>query len=360
MPCRQARAHASFLEHAKESTLLQIIQTMDREKIEDHFTRQSHALLSIRRPGSRFASWFATENQLARCDLMLHEWDVADAPSPLPPVQLSRRQALKIADFVVQNRLLARQLIIQSEFPSSQLTAIAETIGRWAGVPVDRHLVWPDEHPQTRALLESAFDCLKLAEQKKRGSWFQEQTQTFDFTELLGLIVSLTNVAIIHSGQASHCTDIKMMKPLEIDLSLGSSYALETIGYEPALTSSPFFQSSSALHAVLRSRSRRVCRHGGCKNCMRVLSKWKWPVCLSAIFEQKHIPPITPPLTIPGFAWAFVTNREMIQSIVRHAGKDALIEITAHKKKETALMTVGDNLACESLHQVYRSLQSRK
>ncbi|MFW6114532.1 MAG: hypothetical protein ACOC7K_02210 [bacterium] len=102
---------------------------------------------------------------MARLDLMLHEWDVDTPPCPLPFVTLTSRQAMKIIEFDSEQRRQVNQLIVQSEFASSQLTAITETIGQWSGAYLERSTAWPTEHQPTKTLLEIAFDAIELAGQ---------------------------------------------------------------------------------------------------------------------------------------------------------------------------------------------------
>lgn len=336
---------------------MRIIQTFDRKQIEGQFfSRQPYALLSIRRPGSRFASELVTANRVARCDLMLHEWDVAKPPYPLPPVVLSSRQAVKIADFVTHQRLHAYQLVVQSEFPSSQLTAIVETIGDWADVLVERRCDWPTDHAPTRALLEMAFDSLELPGACKPGLLICRKTVTHDVLTLLELVLSFTNVRMIHSARATACLDLSLAQALEIDFAMGVSLDPEAISSEPARENDPNFQAKSSLRTVLASRQRRLCRHGGCQDCLESLLRWNSPVCLSVIFNPRQLPSTFTPLRQAGATWAFITNREMIRPIIRLAGKDAELELTTLRNKKVALLTLGDKDACKSLHQIYRWL----
>ncbi len=72
---------------------------------------------------------------------------------------------MKVAECVFEQHQHVNQLIVQSEFASSQLTAIAETIGDWTGAFLERGEAWPAEHKPTNALLEMAFDAFEMSVQ---------------------------------------------------------------------------------------------------------------------------------------------------------------------------------------------------
>jgi len=93
---------------------------------------------------------------------MLHERDDGNYNSKGVIVEMQVRQAIKMAEFVIRNRSSAKQLIIQSEFPSRQLTAIAECFWRWLAVPVqyEGHFCVPDH--RTAITLQMAIDAVEL------------------------------------------------------------------------------------------------------------------------------------------------------------------------------------------------------
>ena len=358
MPCQVALENVLWLRFYQSTRCplkLRIIQTFDRQQIErQFFSRQPYAILSIRRPGSRFASELVTANRVARCDLMLHEWNVDAPPYPLPPVVLSSRQALKIADFVSQQRQDASQLIIQSEFSSSQLAAIVETIGDWTGVFVDRPRDWPIVHEPTRALLEMAMDSLELASCDDLDFMDRQDNEQSEVLRLLELIVSLTNVSLIASNRTDNCFSLTPEQACGIDTALGVSLDPDSIGYHPPYYKDYIFGAEADLRTMLTSPHRRVCRQGGCQVCLNSLRHWQSPVCLSLIFDPRHLPPTLVRVHQAGGTWAIITNRKMIRPIIRLAGEDATIEITSPRGSDLVLLTFGPSEACEALREIYR------
>lgn len=287
---------------------------------------------------------------------MLHEWDVDAPPDPLPPVVLSSRQALKIAEFVARQRHHASQLIVQSEFSSSQLTAIVETIGDWTGVLVDRPRDWPLVHEPTRTLLEMALESLEFAGFDELGYTDRQNREHSEVLRLLELIVSLTNVSLIASNRTDHCFALAPEQTCGIDTALGVSLDLDSIGYHPAYQKDSIFESHASLRTMLTSRHRRVCRQGGCEVCLESLRHWSSPVCLSLIFDPCHLPPTLVKVHQAGGTWAIITNRKMIRPIIRRAGENAFIEITSPRGSDVVLLTFGPSKACEALRDIYRWL----
>jgi len=350
-------ARSRFNQPTRYPLKLQIIQTLDRQQIERQFySPQSYSLLSIRRPGSRFAGELVTANRVSRCDLMLHEWDVDAPPYPLPPVALSSRQALKIADFVSQQRHLANQLIVQSEFSSSQLSAIVETIGDWTGVFIDRPRDWPQVHKPTRTLLEMALDSLDFAGSDHVGFADRQNSEHNEILRLLGLIVSLTNVSLIATNRTNHCFTVSPERVCSIDTALGVSLDPDSFVCCPVYPKDSLFGSQENLRTLLVAHERRVCGQGGCDVCLESLRRRPSPVCLSLILDSCHLPPTLVKVHQAGATWAIITNRKMIRAIIRRAGEDSTIEVTSPRGCDVVLLTFGPSKACEALREIYRSL----
>ncbi len=179
----------------------QIIQ-LDRYAFEHDFQPQHpYLLLSIRRPGSRFARGVTQSQMLSRCDLMLHEWDQAQPPYPLPPVVLQSRQALKMADWLNEHLAVLAvgdcDFVIQSEDASSQRSAFSgamESILNWN--VLNRGTATP--HAETLLLLEMALAYSGIASSlcSSRRSRFPV-APSLEVLELISAIFAGLNIDLI-------------------------------------------------------------------------------------------------------------------------------------------------------------------
>lgn len=117
--------------------MIHLVETIDRTNYERFFfTREPYLLISIRRPGSHHVRIACKQWCMNICQLMLHESPRGQRTTKGAWVELSVPRAVKLTEFVNQNRSRARQLVIQSEEASCQVSAIAECICRWLEVPI--------------------------------------------------------------------------------------------------------------------------------------------------------------------------------------------------------------------------------
>lgn len=150
--------------------MLTHIQTIDRFDFEEASQSEDpYLLITIRKPGTHFVRIPEKSNCIEQCRLMLHENNGVRFNSRGVIVPLCDRQAAKLVDFVFRNRGSATLLVIQSEFASQQLIAIAKCLGRWLKIPVS----WDDWHiepdPDTTAVVEQAIAALPI-EVQQRGA----------------------------------------------------------------------------------------------------------------------------------------------------------------------------------------------
>lgn len=143
--------------------MLTRIQTIDRFAFEESFPSDDpYLLITIRKPGTHYVRIPDKSNCIEQCRLMFHENDGFRFNSRGVIVPLCDRQAAKIVDFVHRNRSSASLLVIQSEFASQQLIAIAKCLGRW----LKRSVPWDDWHiepdPVTTAIVEQAIEALQF------------------------------------------------------------------------------------------------------------------------------------------------------------------------------------------------------
>ncbi|MDA8745248.1 hypothetical protein N9N28_11490 [Rubripirellula amarantea] len=343
--------------HRIPTLKLRIIQTLDRYELENRFvSRHSHAIISVRRPGSRFAKSRFTENCVAQLDLMLHEWDVDNPPYPLPFVLLTARQATKLADFVGEQCQQVNQLIIQSEFASSQRSAIAEAIGDWTGAFLDRGDVWPSEHEPTNELLQMAFDAFEMSGKILPRSSAARSSEEHQIQQLIEFICTQTNVALISSSRIQKCFTLSAERRNDIDVSLGVCLDQDQRCYRRHST----FGTGSEekvdvdLQTILTSYQRRVCCNEGCPTCLQTLRRWNMPFCLAIIFDARHLPETFEHVLEAGANWAIIASEETMDRIEGIAGPHRKVKATRISKNCFGLVTIGDAIVCDVLHEIYR------
>lgn len=287
---------------------------------------------------------------------MLHEWDVDDPPYPPPFVVLTARQATKLADFVGEQCQQVNQLIVQSEFASSQRSAIAEAIGDWTGAFLDRGDVWPSEHEPTNELLQMAFDAFEMSGQApphaSRARWSEEH----HIQQLIELICAQTNVALIASSRIQECFTASSDRRCNIDASLGVCLDQGERSYTrpSSLDTSCGGPMNIDLQTILTSYPRRVCCNGGCPTCLPALHRWEMPFCLAVILDERHLPPTFEHVLEARGNWAIIANEktiDRIEQIVAHFGE---FKATKRGKVRFGLVTIGDAPACAVLHEIYR------
>jgi len=310
----------------------------------------------VRRPGSRFAKPRDTENCLGRLDLMLHEWSVDEPPQPLPFVTLTSRQALKVAEFVGEQYQHVNQLIVQTEFASSQLTAIAETIGRWTGAYLQRGKIWPNEYQPTKVLLEMAFDAIELGGHRKTKPQIGSSSKDREVRQLIDFVCSLSNVAMVSSSRIQECYVLTPDRRHDLDATLGVCLDQGQHRYSPRAKDSEAGREAICfgLEYVLASRQRSVCCQGGCPTCLESLTQCNMPVCLAVVFDQRHLPPTFERVLEAGGNWAIITRRQMMGRIKRIAGRQSEVQLTRRRESDLGLITIGDAPICDMLHEVYR------
>lgn len=310
----------------------------------------------MRRPGSRFAQPREIEHCLARLDLMLHEWDVDAPPYHLPFVTLTSRQAVKIAEFVGEQYQYVNQLIVQSEFASSQLSAIAETIGGWTGAYLERASVWPTDHQPTKTLLEMAFDAIELCGHYKPRSRHIASGEDREVQQLIEFVCSLANVTMLASSRIQVCYTLTADRRSDIDASLGVCLKQDHRGYLPRDNASEGYGRTIHfdLEYVLASRQQRVCCQGGCSTCLETLKSCNMPFCLAVIFDQRHLPPTFEHVLEAGGNWVIITRRQMMGRIKGIGARHGKVQITRPCKSPFGLITIGDSPTCDVLHEIYR------
>lgn len=287
---------------------------------------------------------------------MLHEWDVDAPPFPLPFVTLASRQAIKIAEFVGEQYQHVNQLIVQSEFASSQLTAIAETIGGWTGAYLERKDIWPNEHQPTRTLLEMAIDAFDLGGHSDRRSLMVPPGEDREAHQLINFVCSLANVTMLSSSRIPECYASKADQREQLDATLGICLNQNQRRYLPREKDSKAYVKKIYfdLEFVLASREQRVCCRGGCPSCLEALEQVNMPVCLAAIFNQHHLPSTFDRVLEAGGNWAIITRRQMMDQIKRIVESHWEVQLTRRCGSDLGLITIGDAPVCDVLHEVYR------
>lgn len=143
--------------------MLNRIQTIDRFDFEEVFPSDNpYLLITIRKPGTHFVRIPEGSTCVEQCRLMLHENNGFRFNSRGVIMPLGNRQATKLVDFVFNNRSSASLLVIQSEYASQQLIAIAKSIGRWLKIPMPWEDLHIDPDPVTKADVEQAIAALPM------------------------------------------------------------------------------------------------------------------------------------------------------------------------------------------------------
>ena len=143
--------------------MLNRIQTIDRFDFEEAFPSEDpYLLITIRKPGTHFVRIPVGSKCVEQCRLMLHENNGFRFNSRGVIVPLCDRQAVKLVDFVFDNRESVSLLVIQSEYASQQSIAIAKCLGRWLRIPFhnEDHHIEPD--PTTIATVQKAITAVPL------------------------------------------------------------------------------------------------------------------------------------------------------------------------------------------------------
>lgn len=337
-----------------------LVQTLSRHEIENEFfVREPYAIVSIRRPGSKFVKPLARNRCVGRCDLMLHEWDVDDDYGQSKLVKLSIRQALKLVEFVSQHRDSCTRLVIQSEFTSSQLVAIAETLAKWLDVPIARSIDWKQPDCLAATTLEMAISSIDLL--STSHSNVGHRIPSFHdnlFTALL-FVVANSNVAMISSQQVHHCQNFRETNSLEFDSALGISLELETSKYEPCYKNTDGVWKARDqrhwLHAYANGFDIPFCPSGGCDRCLGKLTLRKWPVCLGMMFDPRHLPPRFDRVLDAGGNWGILTNSAMSDRIAAMTRETANVRFTQHPDLDLQLLTLDrdHNCSVDILHDLF-------
>ncbi len=287
---------------------------------------------------------------------MLHEWNVDNPPYPLPFVMLSARQAMKLADFIAEHCQRVNQLIVQTEFASSQRSAIAEVIGDWTGAFLERGDVWPTEHQPTTEILQMAFDAFEISGQVLPRSSDARSREDYQVQQLIGLICSQTNVALIASSRIQECYTATADRRNDIDAALGVCLEQEYRCYKRRSTFGTSFGGSVAINLqdILTLHKRRVCRSGGCSTCLKSLEDWSMPFCLAFIPDERHLPPTLEHVLAAGGNWAIIASEQTMDRMEGIAGPHRKVKVSQRNGSRFGLVTIGDAPACDVLHEIYR------
>jgi len=263
---------------------------------------------------------------------------------------------MKVADFVFEQCQRVNQLIVQSEFASSQLTAIAETIGDWTGAFLERGDVWPTELEPTSALLEMALVAFEMSAQGSPPSSHVRKSEDRRLQELIEFVCGPINVVLIASSRIQECYTVSADRRGEIDTSLGVCLDQDQRRYQPRDKGSVLIGETVRLdlQTTLASCEARVCCHGGCPTCLETLRHWDMPFCLAVIFDQRHLPPTFDHVLEAGGTWAIVASGRMMGRIERIAVRHKEVQATLHDGEDFGLITIGDATVCDALHGIYR------
>lgn len=118
--------------------MIERIEIIDRFDFENIFSAsEPYLLISIRKPGSRFVENRSAQLCVGECRLMIHENDGHGFNSRGVIVEFCRRQMDKTIGFLTRNRNIASLVVMQTEFPSQQSSAIAKCLVEWLELPLD-------------------------------------------------------------------------------------------------------------------------------------------------------------------------------------------------------------------------------
>lgn len=325
------------------------VETLSRYGIENEFfVREPYALITIRRPGSKFANPMCRNRCIARCDLMLHEWDIDDDYGQCKLVRLSIRQSLKVVEFVSQHRNNASRLVIQSDLISSQLVAIAETLAMCLDVPITRAIDWKAADKETAATLEMAIDSTDLLKNSSMKARLRPTSLHDDLFSALLFVVGNSNVAMVSSPRLQDCQRIREMDRLDFDAAMGIRLEYDTPKYERCHKNADGDWHNCdyrhRLYTYAHGFDVPLCPFGGCAKCLKKLTLRKWSVCLGLISDPRHLPPTFDRVLDAGGTWVILTNSAMSDRITAMNRQTANIRLTQHPKVDLQLLTLdGDH-----------------
>ena len=339
---------------------LSIVETLSRYEIENEFfVREPYALISIRRPGSRFSNAMCLNRCVGCCHLMLHEWDLDDNCGQCKLVRLSIRQSLKLVEFVSQHRDDCTRLVIQSEFPSSQLVGIAETLARWLDVPIIRSEDWLRPDNDTVVTLEMAM----ASDEPFGESRSTDETHTDSFNDAVftafSSVVATCSVAMVWSHRARECQSIRDMDLQGLEVALGISFKLAKSNTQPCSydsnVESKHCDPKNWLYTYANALDVPLCPFAGCEKCLSKLTLRKWPVCLGLILDPSQLPPTFDRVLDAGGTWAILTNAAMSDRVAGMLCSIVTIRRTLHANLDLQIFTIhrDHNWGVDVLHDLF-------
>jgi hypothetical protein len=149
--------------------MLNHIQTIARFDFEETFSSEvPYLLITIRKPGTKFVRIPDGSDCVEQCRLMFHENNGYEFNSRGVIVPLGDRQAAKFVKFVLDNRDAASLLVVQSEYASREVMAIAISLRRWLKIPLTCGISYVDPDPSVMATVQHAIATLPI-ELEQRG-----------------------------------------------------------------------------------------------------------------------------------------------------------------------------------------------
>lgn len=115
----------------ENSLLINRIMTMTRDELENHFfVRESFAVITIRKPGSKFVRIPLLDRCVGECKLMFHDAESTPINGRFR-LLMPASQATKIVQFVNDIKDRCSILVCQCEWGDSLATAVAQPLSRW-------------------------------------------------------------------------------------------------------------------------------------------------------------------------------------------------------------------------------------
>ena len=188
---------------------------------------------------------------------MLHEWDVDDPPNPLPRFVLQSRQAVKIANWLTRHKQVLvggdADLVIQSELPSSQLSAIVEIAATTLHLPIENQSsVRP--HLHTRVLLEMAMASTSLKQEWNPVAVLQQPHAVSKSVNAVGTLFQFHNVDLVVSTKIEPIRNGVSETMRRVAESIVSSTVPEAVNSFVADAASDF------IAGVMTVRGTQICR----------------------------------------------------------------------------------------------------
>lgn len=132
----EVRFFTTTIPLTENSRLIDRIMTMTRDELENRFfVRESFAVITIRKPGSKFVKIPLLDRCVGECKLMFHDAESTPINGRFR-LLMPAGQATKMVQFVNDIKDHCSILVCQSESGDSLAKSVAQPLARWLQTPI--------------------------------------------------------------------------------------------------------------------------------------------------------------------------------------------------------------------------------